>query len=84
MLNPDATVVFLNGACGDITQVDNLSLQEFEFGEKWARRIGHKVGAEVLKVLADAEPGELGPVAATCRCCTSRPARSARSVSGGP
>ena len=65
-LDPDATVVFLNGACGDITQVNNLSLQESEFGEKWARRIGHKVGAEVLKVLADAEPGELGPVAATC------------------
>lgn len=62
-LNPEATVVFLNGACGDITQVNNLSLQEPEFGEKWARRVGHKVGAEALKVLADAEPGEMGPLA---------------------
>lgn len=55
-------VVFLNGACGDVTQVDNLSMQESEFGEKWSRRVGRKVGAEVLKVLALAEPGELGPV----------------------
>jgi len=66
-LNPKATVVFLNGACGDITQVDNLSMQEREFGEKWARRIGHKVGAEALKVIADAEPGEVTPLAAVTR-----------------
>ncbi len=59
-----AGVVFLNGACGDVTQVNNLSLQESEFGEKWARRIGQKVGAEALKVLADAEPGEMESVAA--------------------
>ena len=64
-LNPDAHVVFLNGACGDITQVDNLSMQESEFGPKWSQRVGRKVGAEALKVMADAEPGELTPVAAT-------------------
>ena len=63
-LNPDAVVVFLNGACGDVTQVNNLSLQEREFGEKWARRVGHRVGAEAIRVLADAEPGETPPVAA--------------------
>jgi hypothetical protein len=63
-LNPEAHVVFLNGACGDVTQVDNLSLQESEFGEKWSRRVGQKVGAEVLKVLAEAEPADLAPVAA--------------------
>jgi hypothetical protein len=63
-LNPEALVVFLNGACGDVTQVNNLSMQESEFGEKWARRVGHKVGAEALKVMADAEPGELLPLAA--------------------
>lgn len=57
-------VVFLNGACGDVTQVDNLSLQEGEFGPKWSRRVGQTVGAEVLKVLAWAEPGELSPVVA--------------------
>ena len=63
--NPNALVVFLNGACGDVTQVNNQSMQESEFGEKWSRRIGAKVGAEALKVIADAEPGDMGPVAAT-------------------
>jgi hypothetical protein len=62
-LNPSAHVAFLNGACGDVTQVDNLSLQESEFGEKWARRVGQKVGAEALKVVADAEPADLLPLA---------------------
>ncbi len=62
-LNPAAHVVFLNGACGDITQVNNLSLQESEFGEKWSRRVGQKVGAEALKVIADAEPADLLPLA---------------------
>ncbi len=57
-------VVFLNGACGDVTQVDNLSLQESEFGAKWSRRVGQSVGAEALKVLCRAEPAELVPLAA--------------------
>lgn len=55
-------VVFLNGACGDVTQVNNLSLQESEFGGKWSRRVGQKVGAEALKVLSLAEPAELLPL----------------------
>jgi len=63
-------VVFLNGACGDVTQVDNLSLQESEFGAKWSRRVGQKVGAEALKVLCMAEPAELLPLAATQRVLT--------------
>src|SRR5207244_2447990 len=33
----DATVVSLAGACGDVTQVDNQSRREREFGEKWSR-----------------------------------------------
>lgn len=57
-------VVFLNGACGDVTQVNNLSMEEGEYGEKWSRRVGQKVGAEALKVLCMAEPAELGPLAA--------------------
>ncbi|MEN6549421.1 MAG: hypothetical protein ABFE07_25525 [Armatimonadia bacterium] len=55
-------VVFLNGACGDVTQVDNLSMQEAEHGVKFGRRVGRKVGAEALKVLTMAEPSDLGPV----------------------
>ncbi|MGQ9515361.1 MAG: hypothetical protein ACUVTL_10020 [Thermoproteota archaeon] len=61
-MGDDSTVVFLNGACGDITQVDNQRMREPEFGEKWARRVGQKVGAEALKVIAEAEPGDLEPI----------------------
>jgi neutral ceramidase len=61
-MNKDAVVVFLNGACGDVTQVNNLSCCENEFGEKYARLVGTRVGAEALKVIASAEKGEFVPV----------------------
>jgi len=62
--------VFLNGACGDVTQVDNLSLREAEFGERWGRLVGTRVGAEALKVLVTAQPGDLAPVAAASATLT--------------
>ncbi|MEO0070252.1 MAG: hypothetical protein ABIK18_05625, partial [candidate division WOR-3 bacterium] len=52
VMGKEKTVVFLNGACGDVTQVDNLSDRPDEFGEWWARRVGQTIAAEVLKVLA--------------------------------
>lgn len=58
----EVKVIFLNGACGDVTQVNNLSLQESEHGERWARLVGQRVGAEALKVLATSIPGELKPI----------------------
>lgn len=51
----DIGVVFLNGACGDVTQVDNQNPRAGEFGEAWARRVGMSVGAVALNVLAKAE-----------------------------
>ncbi len=51
----DIGVVFVNGACGDITQVDNRNPRPSEFGEAWCRRVGMTIGAEALKVLARAE-----------------------------
>ena len=64
VMGEKAVVVFLNGACGDITQVDNLSPYTGEFGERAGVRIGQTVGGETLKVLAKSTPGEVGPVAA--------------------
>ena len=58
----DAVVVFLNGASGDITQVDNRSPYRYPSGERWAQQVGGKVGAEALKVLLSMEPGTLVPV----------------------
>lgn len=54
-LGSDIGVVFLNGACGDVTQVDNRNPRPGEFGEAWARRVGMSVGAVALNVLAKAE-----------------------------
>jgi neutral ceramidase len=63
----EAVVVFLNGASGDITQVDNQSPYKYPTGERWAQIVGGKVGAEALKVLLTMEPGTLLPLAARTR-----------------
>jgi hypothetical protein len=60
----EAVIVFLNGASGDITQVDNQSPFRHPDGERWAQLVGGKVGAEALKVLLTMEPGRLVPVKA--------------------
>ncbi len=60
----DAVVVFLNGASGDVTQVDNQSPYRYPDGERRAQLVGGKVGAEALKVLLTMEPGALVPVEA--------------------
>ncbi len=52
MGNEDAVVSFANGACGDVTQVNNLGTHEREFGERWGWHVGTTVGAEVIKILA--------------------------------
>ena len=62
--------VFLQGASGDITQVDNQSLRENEFGERWSRYVGTRVAAEAVKVLVTAERGKLAPVCAAARTLT--------------
>jgi neutral ceramidase len=66
----DTVVVFVNGASGDITQVDNRSESVYPDGDRWAQRVGGKVGAEALKILLAADPGPLGPVAAVSKTWT--------------
>ncbi|OGV82678.1 MAG: hypothetical protein A3K19_32495 [Lentisphaerae bacterium RIFOXYB12_FULL_65_16] len=56
--------VFLNGAAGDVTQVNNRSPRIPDFGEESARKVGMRVGAEALKVLVSEPRGRLQPVAA--------------------
>jgi hypothetical protein len=59
----DAVVVFLNGASGDITQVDNRSPLVNRQPERWAEFVGGRIGAEALKVLLTVDTGSLAPVA---------------------
>jgi hypothetical protein len=59
----DVVVVFLAGASGDVTQVDNLSPSQNPRPEAWARLVGGSLGAETVKVLLKSEPGTLTPIA---------------------
>ena len=61
-LGPQTVVLFLPGACGDVTQVDNLSPYARPSGEQWARLVGGRVGAEAVKVLLIQPSGVLTPL----------------------
>lgn len=68
----DVPVVFLNGASGDVTQVDNRSPYRNPEPEQFAQLVGGKVGAEALKVLFTLDPGlgVLAPVGAKAEVLT--------------
>ncbi len=51
MMGEEAVVVFLNGASGDVTQVDNQSPIRRPTGEEAAMKLGGRVGAEAVKVM---------------------------------
>ncbi len=60
----DFGVVFVNGACGDITQVDNTAPEDYvQSGPLAARRVGMTVAGEALKVLVQMGFHESVPVA---------------------
>jgi neutral ceramidase len=70
VMGDQAVVVFLPGAAGDITQVDNRNPYQIkQFGEVAARFVGGRIGAEAVKVLLAIEQGSepLGPLAAESR-----------------
>ncbi len=60
-------VVFLQGASGDITQVDNLNPHVQPNGEESAWVVGGRVGAEATKVLFSMHRGSLAPVDAAMK-----------------
>jgi len=47
----EAGVVFLQGASGDVTQVDNLDPHANPESDAWSQMVGGRVGAEAVKVL---------------------------------
>lgn len=63
ILGAGAPIVFLQGFCGDITQVDNRSPYRYPSGQDYARLVGGRVGAEVVKTLLKSHAGAAGPVA---------------------
>ncbi len=50
-LQTNVPVVFLAGASGDVTQVDNLNPYVQPDPETWLRQVGGRIGAEAVKVL---------------------------------
>lgn len=66
----EVIVVFLPGACGDVTQVDNLNPYANRASERWAEFVGASVGAEAVKVLLAMPRGTLTPVGAANRVIT--------------
>jgi hypothetical protein len=62
-MGDEVIVVFLNGDCGDITQVDNLSPYPNIDGPV----VGGRVGAEAVKVLLSMHRGSLSPLDAKAK-----------------
>jgi len=63
-MGAEVPVVFLQGAAGNVTQVDNLSPYKHPLNTQWAEFVGGRVGAEAVKVLLTMVPGNLMPLAA--------------------
>ena len=61
-MGAEIPVVFLQGAAGNVTQVDNMSPYKFPRNTEWAEFVGGRVGAEVTKTLLTMVPGRLGPI----------------------
>jgi hypothetical protein len=62
VMGAEVVVVFMQGCCGDVTQVDNLSPNVREFGEPSARFVGGRVGLEAVKALISMQPGKMAPL----------------------
>jgi hypothetical protein len=58
----DCVVVFLPGACGDVTQVDNRNPYVNRTGLEWTRFVGARIGAEAAKALLSMPRGNMVPV----------------------
>ena len=54
----DTGAVFLQGASGDVTQIDNMSLK-LDTGRPIATKLGRVVGGEAIKILASSDRGQI-------------------------
>lgn len=61
-MGPDCVVVFLPGACGDDTQVDNRNPYVNRAGLEWTRFVGARIGAEAAKALLSMPRGKMVPL----------------------
>ncbi|MBI5774082.1 MAG: hypothetical protein HZA89_10115 [Verrucomicrobia bacterium] len=65
--NAALPVVFMQGACGDVTQVDNLTKFQNPGAEEWWSIVGGRVGAEAYKTLLLIRRGASGEIPVDAR-----------------
>jgi hypothetical protein len=58
VFGPHVGAVYVNGASGDVTQINNLSLKR-DTGGDIADKLGMVLGGEAVKLLADSDRGEV-------------------------
>lgn len=63
----DVGAVYINGASGDVTQIDNLSLKH-DMGKAVAVKLGRVVGARAIELLATAPHGEISCLRYASEC----------------
>ena len=51
LVGPEATLVFLNGACGDITQADHTNANVKESGVDWAKKMADVLARETVATI---------------------------------
>ena len=56
MMGQDTVVLFGNGACGDVCQIDVENPNRAERGHEWRSRMGLALACEALKLVAAADP----------------------------
>jgi len=57
------TTVFINGCCGDITQINNLSNDPPRQSGKWPKILGQRVGFAAIDALTRGEPEKFSQIA---------------------
>lgn len=65
-MNLKMTVVFLNGCCGDVTQLDNLSVEDEPRTERRAMVLGERVGFGAVEALRSPMPEPYEVVNSDC------------------
>ncbi|MBQ9338250.1 MAG: hypothetical protein IJS14_13240 [Lentisphaeria bacterium] len=70
----NAGAVYSNGASGDVTQIDNMSLK-LDTGKPIATKLGRAVGGEAIRILATADRGPINTLKVLREVynCTRRP-----------
>ncbi len=56
MIGAETVPVFLNGCCGDVTQIDNLSGKPCRRGGDWSKILGQRVGFAAVDAIASGKP----------------------------